>query len=253
VGIVNQRVVAKEGIAEERWQQWPGLQAISEIQVSALIPAKKRLVIVAPHPDDEILMAGGLLQQLALQGNPRHIVAVTDGEASHPGSAQWPPERLVQERPRESEAALQNLGAGTISMTRLALPDGKLLEHAVPLYDALLAVIKPGDVVLTTWAMDGHPDHEVCGRVAESAAMDRQARFIAAPVWMWHWATPNDLRVPWHKARRLVLCAKEIAHKHSSMLAFGSQLAADPTSGRDAVLPPTMLARLSRNNEIFFL
>ena len=57
-------------------------------QLAALRPLHqwrpRRLVVVAPHPDDEVLGAGGLLQYMGRVGVEMVVVAVTDGEASHP-------------------------------------------------------------------------------------------------------------------------------------------------------------------------
>ena len=44
----------------------------------------RRLVVVTPHPDDEVLGAGGLLQRMQRACVETVVVAVTDGEASHP-------------------------------------------------------------------------------------------------------------------------------------------------------------------------
>ena len=66
-----------------------------------------RTVVVAPHADDESLACGGLLALLARQGVEAHVVVVTDGAASHPGSAMFPPARLAAVREAESRAAVR--------------------------------------------------------------------------------------------------------------------------------------------------
>ncbi|MEA3217099.1 MAG: hypothetical protein QOJ19_3255 [Acidimicrobiia bacterium] len=42
----------------------------------------KRVLMISPHPDDEVLAAGGLLRQLAASGARVELAAVTDGEAA---------------------------------------------------------------------------------------------------------------------------------------------------------------------------
>ncbi|WP_258374343.1 PIG-L deacetylase family protein [Curtobacterium sp. MCBD17_032] len=42
--------------------------------------------MVAPHPDDETLGAGGLIAIAADRGLPVHVVLVSRGEGSHPES-----------------------------------------------------------------------------------------------------------------------------------------------------------------------
>ena len=241
------------GTPEACWLSWPGLNAIENAAAQSLVPIGKRLVVIAPHPDDEILMAGGLIQHLFDGRDSRLVIAVTDGDASHPGSTLWPPERLRDMRPQESTAALATLQAGVISVMRLGLPDGQLRENAAVLSEKLAAIITVNDVVLATWTLDGHPDHEVCGGIAKSVVQQCGATFIEVPVWMWHWATPEDDKVPWQRARRLYLTAQQVARKKAAMSCFVSQLGADIEAGREAVVTPTMLARVERNYEVFFI
>ncbi|RYF32509.1 MAG: hypothetical protein EOO26_11285, partial [Comamonadaceae bacterium] len=65
----------------------------------------RRAVVVAPHPDDEVLSVGGLLAMLSNNGAARSddfvvtAITVTDGAASHTGSLEWPRSRLLRERP----------------------------------------------------------------------------------------------------------------------------------------------------------
>ena len=57
-----------------------------------------RVVVIAPHPDDEVLGAGATTATLALQGARVVVIAVTDGEASNPSRV----EELREIRPGES-------------------------------------------------------------------------------------------------------------------------------------------------------
>ncbi|MGK9559270.1 PIG-L family deacetylase, partial [Salmonella enterica subsp. enterica] len=83
---------------------------LPQISVEQLVPAGHRAVIIAPHPDDEVLGCGGLLQGLAMLDRQIQLISVTDGSASHPGSRRWPVERLSIVRPQESAQALHRLG-----------------------------------------------------------------------------------------------------------------------------------------------
>ena len=76
------RHIEGEGTPDASWQAWGGLQDLPPVSAAALVPPGRRAVIVAPHPDDEVLACGGLLQMLAAQGSPMVLVAVTDGTGS---------------------------------------------------------------------------------------------------------------------------------------------------------------------------
>ena len=53
------------------------------------------VVVVAPHPDDETLGAGGLIAAAAAVGVPVHVLLLTRGERSHPDSPTTTPEALA--------------------------------------------------------------------------------------------------------------------------------------------------------------
>ena len=71
-----------------------------------------RTVVVAAHPDDETLGAGGILAELADAGCPAEVVIVSDGGASHPGSPTLDPEALVGRRWAEVVEAVHVAVAG---------------------------------------------------------------------------------------------------------------------------------------------
>lgn len=48
--------------------------------MSGLLERLGRVLVVAPHPDDEVLGCGGVLARLADAGNPGHVVIVTEGQ-----------------------------------------------------------------------------------------------------------------------------------------------------------------------------
>lgn len=118
------------------------------------------LVVLAPHPDDEVLGAGGIIARASASGVPVRIVLLTDGSASHPQA-----EGLVQRRLDEARAGLGELGVGEAALIALGHRDGALdaarcdlgsLRKAVP-RDATLLVTDP---------TDAHPDHRAAFGVA---------------------------------------------------------------------------------------
>ena len=242
-----------EGTSESQWLGWLDAGGcMPDARVDDLVQGSRRVLLVAPHPDDEVLAAGGLLAMLAAHRHDPLVITVTDGTASHPGSALWPAERLRRERPRESLEALARLGLPGANL-RMQLPDGGLEAAEELLTRRLVDYIREGDTVVTTWRHDGHPDHEATGRACARACEHRDARLLEAPVWAWHWAHVDDARLPWGRARRLVLDARACAGKRHAVRAFASQLEADPSTGAGPVLRHSMVARAMRPFEIFFV
>src|SRR5690606_39671047 len=62
--IVGDRVIHGEGTRLEEWRTCEILQQMPEFDISQIIPPNARVCIIAPHPDDEILGCGGLIQRL---------------------------------------------------------------------------------------------------------------------------------------------------------------------------------------------
>jgi LmbE family N-acetylglucosaminyl deacetylase len=111
--------------------QSPGPQA-----GSLSIGPDTRLLIVAPHPDDEILGAGGLIQRARAVDAILHVVYLTDGEGypvgvkaeRRHGKILTPADYRAYGRQREDEArtALRDLGYSAWSLTFLGFPNGGL-------------------------------------------------------------------------------------------------------------------------------
>jgi LmbE family N-acetylglucosaminyl deacetylase len=248
-----ENLIRAAGTTLAEWQTSPALACVPIISHRQLIPEGQRVVVVAPHPDDEVLGCAGIL--IGMKGREADVVmvAVTDGEASHPGSREWTPARLRQRRPLESLLAIDRLGLDghALNWQRLGMPDSGVAGQEEQLVERLLAVIRPGDRVISTWRLDGHCDHEATGRAAARAVSARKACLIEVPVWAWHWARPQDPRIPWARAHRLMLDAQALVLKRRAIEAHVSQITTD--GGAPAVLNQQTLERLLQPFELVFL
>ncbi|HEY5111800.1 MAG TPA: PIG-L family deacetylase [Acidimicrobiales bacterium] len=214
--------------------------------------AARRLVVVSPHPDDEILGAGGLIQVALSEHVPVMVVSVTDGEASHPRSTAATVLNLARVRSAESRVGLCRLGLRDPLITRLHLPDGNVSAHRRQLDQALASILLPDDLCVAPWRRDGHPDHDVCGESALTACRSAGARMLAYLVWAWHWADPDGFDIPWQQCRRLDLSRRVRAHKRWATAAFESQTRPlGPDVEDAAVLPTPMMRRFWRSYEVY--
>jgi LmbE family N-acetylglucosaminyl deacetylase len=233
------------GTDERAWASWPGLSALPELDLLGWESA----VVVAAHPDDEVLGAGGILALLAAAGARLRLVAVTDGEASHPGA-----DRVVLARRRAGEraAALSALGLPGAEVIRLGMPDSGVAAREAGLAAALAGLVPGFAACLAPWEDDRHPDHEAAGRAARRACAGMPpGAVLSYPVWTWHWAGPADPRVPWDRAVRVPLPPAARARKRAALACFASQ-AEDRPGGRGPVLEPGFLAHFGRGAEILF-
>lgn len=209
-----------------------------------LVPAGSRVVVVAPHPDDEVLALGGTLARLARRGHAITVCAVTDGEGSHPQSAHWTPDALRRTRPRETEDALARLGIRAETI-RLGLPDGGVPAHEKTL--ALRLPLRPDDTVFVPWRFDGHPDHEACARATLAACRTVGARCIEFPVWA---LVPDHAahgRLHHRRLLRIAVPPDLLAAKAHATQAFASQVMADGAT--PPVLMPSALQAWSGREE----
>lgn len=234
--------MAAEGTAESAWRDWDVLTRFGRCDRTQLIRPSQRLVVVAPHPDDEVLAVGALLAAHARAGGPVLLVRVTDGEASHDGVAGWSRAVTASRRRAEGEAGLASLVPSTqLTTMRLGLADSAVVESARALLAALQGCIEADDVVVTTWRHDGHPDHEATGRACAMACGRAGCRLIETPVWMWHWARPGDPRVPWSRLRVLPALPLDRRRKSLALACHRSQLT--PRGTDRPVVTTAMVAR----------
>ena len=157
------RPIVDAGTDEGTWGAWPapaGWPVLALDDRARTVPP----LVVAPHPDDEVLGVGGLVAMLA---GGVEIVVVTDGEASHPDSTVHSRAALAAIRRAETVTACGLLGVVPAAIAHLGHPDGGVDEAA--LTDALTTRLAPGRWCVTTWRGDGHPDHEAVGRAAAVA------------------------------------------------------------------------------------
>lgn len=249
----GQNLIQGPGTSLAQWQASERLARVPTITHRQLVPAGQRLVVVAPHPDDEVLGCAGILA--GMQGREAGVllIAVTDGEASHPQSRHWNPTRLRQQRPKESMRALACMGLDVTALDwqRLGLPDSGVAGQEALLIERLMALIRPHDRVITTWRLDGHCDHEATGRATACAVAQQGACLIEVPVWAWHWARPDDARIPWARAHKYRLEPQVLAQKRQAIAAHVSQVS--PEGQAPAVLSRETLERLLQPFELVFL
>jgi LmbE family N-acetylglucosaminyl deacetylase len=146
-------------------------------------PFRPRVVIAAPHPDDEVLGCAGVMSWLDRNDFEVEIVAVTDGDASHARSSRVNPMSLVQLRRSERGIALRGLGLGHLPVDRLGLPDGEVALKEADLSDALACRLDAATTLIVPWRHDGHPDHEAVGRAGVDAAHRVGAACLEVPIW----------------------------------------------------------------------
>jgi LmbE family N-acetylglucosaminyl deacetylase len=164
-----------------------------------LVSAQTRLLVVAPHPDDETLGCGILLQQVLAAGGEVCVLLLTDGD-NNPWPQRYLERRLVIDdtarqrwgarRREEVMHALARLGVPTSALHALGWHDMELtsrlrdeMTESVASIRAVIDAFKP-NLVCGPALRDSHPDHgaaHVLCRLA-LAGMEPAPRLLAYPV-----------------------------------------------------------------------
>lgn len=165
-----------------------------------------RLLLVCPHPDDETLGAGLLLQEAVARGGQVRILYLTDGE-SNPipqflDERRWPygmagRARWGKRRRAEARQALRILGVDDSVAEHWSLPDQGLTrllgtrgDRVVASLASSVASFKP-TVLVTPSLHDLHADHGAAAMLAHRALETLgSAHEIAHLVYRVHGALP---------------------------------------------------------------
>jgi LmbE family N-acetylglucosaminyl deacetylase len=152
--------------------------------VKLRIGTPRRLLVIAPHPDDETIGAHALMTRMRWRGVAVRVLVVTDGAASHPSSLRWPRPRLVAERRRESRRVLRQIGVAASAITFLDLPDGRAHTRDDAIRRGLTRAIghHRSTLIVGPANSDDHLDHRTVADCV--AALPRLGiRVLAYPVW----------------------------------------------------------------------
>ncbi len=122
-------------------------------------PPSGRVLVLAPHPDDETCGLGGTLRRHRDQGDEVTVIFVTDGRNGDPDSRFGAD--LVEIRKREALAAAEVLGG--LQTAFLGFPDNleaseQDLMMVAGKIEQWVGTVRP-DLVYTPWLEDAHRDH----------------------------------------------------------------------------------------------
>jgi LmbE family N-acetylglucosaminyl deacetylase len=198
-------------------------------------------LVLAPHPDDETLGAGGLIARLCGRGVPVVVVAITDGENAYADT-----QNLSEIRVLEQVEALNRLGVPESMVRRLRLPDREISACEDRLVDSLLPMVKGGLHLVAPWKRDFHPDHEATGRAAARVAQIRGAILTSYLFWTWHRGVPDMLEGL--SIEKVSLTGAELQTKRYALEAHASQF--DHADGQP-ILSPELLMPTQRDYEVY--
>lgn len=220
-----------------------------------------KIVIVAPHMDDEALACGGLVAKLRHK-NGIHIIYATDGMKSPapiiPGRDQISPD-LGKTRIQESVEAMKLLGVPEHNLHFLCLPEAQLKKHRSSLRNLLrnkIRTIAP-EQIFVPFRYDRHPDHLAVNHaiVSDFGQGDMQPQLIEYFVYYrWRLMSKRDIR---RYIRPQLLFKLEIAdvagQKRQALDCFTSQTTIYYPWQTRPILTSILLDEECQNPEIFLI
>ena len=194
------------------------------------------VLMLAPHPDDETLGAGGLLQRAAAAGARVQVALLTDGD-NNPWPQRWTTRRWTIDgaaraawgarRRAEAAAALRALGLRDADLLPLGWPDQGISERiadacadSVARLRALLLATRP-TLLVAPVLEDHHPDHSAARVLLEAALAG--IGLPHPPLWGFavHGRAPAVLALPLQAAETVGKLRALECHRSQLLLAGG--------------------------------
>jgi len=137
----------------------------------SMLSQTRRALVVAPHPDDEVLGCGGTMKRLATGGTEVHVAVMTRAGTDRFGA------EMAETGRREASAAHRLLGVEDTHWLDFPAAEMDTVPHAVvnAALDGLFAQIRP-DTLFIPFLGDIHNDHQLTFLSAMVAARPRGGR-----------------------------------------------------------------------------
>lgn len=212
--------------------------------------AVQTVLIVAPHPDDEAIGCGGMIQRLSSEGKNVHIAIMSNGEAAHRNCCNLESETIIWNRRELTKKAAGILGLSVDRIWYLDYPDSAIAwDHsATDRLEELLERIKP-DTVFIPHLGEGWSDHLAAGKIVKRLLAGRpETKIFSYCIWFWYY---NGWRINWRNARLLTMNKREHRKKLDAMRAYTEPKAPcnTPWSGN---LPKQFLRANEWKRELYF-
>ena len=214
------------------------------------LPLTDDTVIIAPHPDDEVIGCAGLIQALVERGTPPHVIILTGGEASHRGCCDTSDMTIIAARHQLTLDAAATLGLPESHIHCIHYPDGGVnFEHPeTERLRALLSELAPQSVFVPHRG-EGWNDHLQAAEITKHLLKGQKVSIYEYCVWMWYY---NVWHLDFKHAHVLRMSRAQHQRKLRAMGQYVTPLApcGKPWSG---VLPKPFLKAAYWDKELYFL
>lgn len=207
-----------------------------------------RVLIVAPHPDDEVLGCAGLVQRLLSTGWQVDVVILSGGGRSHAGCCDIDETELIDRRRQLSRKAARIIDLPFGHLHFLDYPDGGISVESAETskLGQLIADLSP-NAIFVPHRGEGWSDHLEAGNIIRKLVAD-DTKVYEYCVWFWYY---NVWNIDWHRVKVLKMSPEEHRKKLQAIDAYVTPLApcGRPWSG---VLPQVFVKANRWKCELYF-
>jgi N-acetylglucosamine malate deacetylase 1 len=152
------------------------------------------ILIVAAHPDDEVLGCGGMIAKYSSIGINIHVLFMTNGSSSREKSNT----QIINKRKESAEHSAKLLGIS--SLTFCDFPDNKMdstpLLHIVRKIEEIVANIQP-NIIYTHHIGDLNIDHQITHKAVMTACRP-QPEFCVKEIYSFEIPSSTEWQTPGH-------------------------------------------------------
>jgi LmbE family N-acetylglucosaminyl deacetylase len=209
------------------------------------------ILIIAPHPDDEVLACSGLIQRMISENKNVHIAILSGGERTH--SVCCGEKETIKNRHILTLQALGIIKFPLENLHNFSFPDGEISDTCLiekeKLYN-LLSTLQP-DTVFIPHPFDRLDDHINAGNLIKSYyTKDDHISIYEYCVWFRYWFHHYE-KIEWEKSYILKMTSEEQMLKSKAIDAYLEPIApcGKPWSGK---LPNILITASKWKKELFF-
>lgn len=217
---------------------------------SAELVISDKVLIVAPHPDDEVLGCSGLIQRLLKEGKQVDVVILSGGGKSHAGCCEIGESTLIESRRNLSWEAAEILGLPLGNLYFLNYPDGSIAFDCPETRQLkkLIGTLQPKSIFVPHKG-EGWSDHLAAGQIVRKLiGKGSTISLYEYCVWFWYY---NVWDIDRKNVFVLKLTQEEHFCKNKAIDAYVQPKAPcdRPWSG---VLPPVFVWANRWSKELYF-
>lgn len=188
-----------------------GWQPLFELPAYLEKPEGARVMVIAPHPDDETIGCGGTLRKHHLAGDRITAVFMTDGSKGNGLAGGVGGEALIALREREAQTAAAEIGIDECVFLRNRDASLRCSPHTVAQLQRLLESLRP-DILYVPSPLETHHDHrQAC--VIASRALDAYSQPVQVYLYEIWAPVPANCAVP-----------IDLEHKVAAVRCYHSQM-----------------------------